>query len=130
MLNYHLYVDVFFRFYIPSSMSMFWAGAARSMTSTCIPFLVASDTSLLVHAESSSEKRLRCLSQIYALAAQRTGVTELSLLDHDMNQTIQDKDPTFNVCGLILNELSCIMLNSFVPLPGRQCCSLQVFCDA
>lgn len=57
---------------------------------TSVPFLVESDIALLVHVVPGQEKRPRCFAEISAFATQQTGATELSLLDHDLEQQIED----------------------------------------
>ena len=64
---------------------------ARASLNTVIPWLLEKDTQLLVHCENG-EKRLKCLSTLTAGCAQQSGVTELSLLDHDLVQTVDEKD--------------------------------------
>lgn len=68
------------------------------MLNTCIPFLIATDLDLMVHVRPGEEKRLRCLAQLCAHSTQHSGVTELSLLDHDISQKTKDLPWTDSKC--------------------------------
>ena len=65
------------------------AVAARGMLAKSIPFLLEADTALMVHVVPGSPKTLRCFADICAFAAQKLGVTEISLLDHDASQRVE-----------------------------------------
>lgn len=67
-------------------------GPAKSNLNNAIPFLIPNDVELMVHVVPGEDKRLRCLAQLCAFSTQRSGVTELSLLDHDLSQKIEDSN--------------------------------------
>ena len=54
--------------------------------------MMHSDVTLMVHC-LVDEKRIRCLAEIAAHATQTSGITELSLLDHNMVQKAKDGHP-------------------------------------
>jgi len=63
--------------------------AARIGQSKAIAWLMERDHSLLVHVADGT-KKLRCFAQIAAYTAQRLGVTELSVTDHDVKVKLKD----------------------------------------
>ena len=65
------------------------AGVARSKMDTIIPWLLDSDLNLTVLVGDS--KQLKCLADISCDLATSSGVTELTVVDHDIVQSTEAK---------------------------------------
>ena len=65
----------------------FAAGLARGATNLSVPFLIETDTKMLVCVDRSTTpptKELRCIAQIAHDLCTRHGMTEMNLMDHDL----------------------------------------------
>lgn len=64
------------------------AGIARSSPETQIPWLLTSDLDLVIFVDDAGKKSIKCLSQVACDVTRASGVTELTIVDHDMAQKL------------------------------------------
>lgn len=57
----------------------------RGSANDYLPWLLESDLTVLSLLDGSNAKVLKCLAQVACDVTSSTGVTELSLVDHDMD---------------------------------------------
>ena len=69
------------------------AGLARAATNTCVPFLIESDTKMLICVDRSTSpatKTMLCLSEIAHQLCTQHGMTEMNLTDHGLVPTMDE----------------------------------------
>lgn len=71
------------------AISLVLTGTARSESDKYIPWILSKDTDIVIHVAESG-KSPTCLSEMACQAAQRQGLTEMTLVDHGLTQRIQD----------------------------------------
>eukprot|EP00435_Cladocopium_sp_Y103_P038613 s4346_g10.t1 len=66
-------------------------GVARGAGDRMLPWLLQSDIELmvLVNVDSGGSKKLTCLAEIACQTCQTTGITDLSMIDHDISAKLE-----------------------------------------
>ena len=68
-------------------------GVARANLDTMIPWLVEADFApLVVHDAQRNVKEMKNMAEVACNCAAAAGVTELSMLDHDLKQQVATKE--------------------------------------
>lgn len=67
-----------------------WQGAAQLAAKDCIAWSLPGDHSGLIFIDAENKKKIMCLSQVACQAARNSGVTELTVMDHDVTQVVVD----------------------------------------
>ncbi|CAL1139076.1 unnamed protein product [Cladocopium goreaui] len=68
------------------------AGTARSEGDKYIPWILNKDTDVVIQVAESG-KSPTCISEMACQAAQRQGLTEMTLVDHSLTQRVQENEP-------------------------------------
>lgn len=64
-------------------------GTAKTLKEKAIPFMIEKGTDLMVQV-AGGVKKLLCLADLACQAAQKSGLTEMSLEDHTVVQVVKD----------------------------------------
>lgn len=102
-------------------------GIAKRSTDKMIPWVVEADTHLMVHVDSAANKKIVCLAEMACKTCQSQGITELSMIDHDISGKLEALKP-WNWCSahvfciFLLSTISCTwyVLATSCMYAGRQ----------
>ena len=66
------------------------AGVARNSRDSSIPWLIENDKQLFIMVEGTGEKRSMRMSQVARNSCQSRGITELTVMDHNLVPRMKD----------------------------------------
>ena len=66
-------------------------GAAKTSLDKYLPWLLGSDVEPLVFVDpgSATPKKLLCLAELAYQSCQSTGITDMTMIDHDLNPKLE-----------------------------------------
>lgn len=64
-------------------------GVARNSLDKLLPWMIGRDVDPLIFVSGSTPKKVMCLAELAHFSCQSSGITEFSMIDHDITQMVQ-----------------------------------------
>ena len=90
-----LTLDIYCARYLIQSKRL--AGVAAARPKDCIPWLVSEDINMVQLCGENNTKRMQCIANVMCDLAANSGLMQVTMTDHDMEQMVKELDAAVSV---------------------------------